>query len=144
GDVLAADAIVICDSEHWRVGVPAMTTTLRGLVDCVVEVQTLDRGVHSGQFGGAGPDARSTLVRALATLHHDTGAVPMRRLRRAPDPTVEVEEGELRSSAGVLDGVHLVGDGSISARLWARPAVSILAIDAPPVSEAINQIVPVA
>jgi len=144
GDLLAADAIVIADSEHWRVGVPALTTTLRGLVDCVVEVQTLEHGVHSGQFGGAAPDALSALVRILATLHDERGASAIAGLQRAPDPAVEVEEAELRASAGVLDGVDLVGDGPLSARLWARPAVSILAIDAPRVSEAINQLVPVA
>jgi acetylornithine deacetylase/succinyl-diaminopimelate desuccinylase-like protein len=142
GDALAADAIVICDSEHWRVGTPALTTTLRGLVDCVVEVQTLERGVHSGQFGGAVPDALTVLVRTLATLHDASGSPAIAGLVRAPDPEVEVEERELRSSAGVLDGVALVGDGPIAARLWARPAVSILAIDAPRVSEAINQIIP--
>ncbi len=142
GDALAADVIVICDSEHWRVGTPALTTTLRGLVDCVVEVQTLKAGVHSGQFGGAVPDALSCLVRMLATLHDEGGAPAIAGLVHAADPDVEVAEAELRHDAGVLDGVELVGDGSIAARMWARPAVSILAIDAPRVSEAINQLVP--
>ncbi len=144
GDLLAADMIVIADSEHWNVGTPALTTTLRGLVDCVIEVRTLEHGVHSGQFGGALPDALSALVRTLATLHDDAGTVAVRGLVHAPDPAVEVDEAELRSSAGVLEGVALVGSGPIAARLWARPAISILAIDAPPVSEAINQLIPVA
>ena len=142
GDKLAADVIVICDSEHWRVGTPALTTTLRGLVDCVVEVQTLKAGVHSGQFGGAVPDALTCLVRMLATLHDPSGAPAIAGLVRAADPDVEVDEAELRHDAGVLDGVELVGDGSIAARMWARPAISILAVDAPRVSEAINQLVP--
>ncbi|MGE3855876.1 MAG: dipeptidase [Dehalococcoidia bacterium] len=144
GDALAADAIVICDSEHWRVGTPALTTTLRGLVDCVVEVRTLEHGVHSGQFGGAVPDALTVLVRTLATLHDDAGSPAIPGLVHAPNPRVEVEEASLRADAGVLDGVQLVGDGPIAARLWARPAVSILAIDAPRVSEAINQVIPTA
>ena len=144
GDLLAADAIVIADSEHWNVGTPALTTTLRGLVDCVIEVRTLEHGVHSGQFGGAVPDALRALVRALATLHDDVGAVAIPGLVHALDPTVEVEEAELRASAGVVEGVHLVGSGPLAARMWTRPSVSILAIDAPPVSEAINQLVPVA
>lgn len=144
GDLLAADVIVIADSEHWRVGTPALTVTLRGLVDCVVQVETLARGVHSGQFGGAVPDALSALVRLLATLHDAGGSSAIAGLSRAPDPTVEVEEGELRASAGMVEGVSLVGDGPLAARLWARAAVSVLAIDAPCVSEAINQLVPAA
>ena len=144
GDALAADVIVICDSEHWRVGTPALTNTLRGLVDCVVEVQTLEHGVHSGQFGGTAPDALTALARVLATLHDEHGSPAIAGLIHAPDPEVEVDEAELRASAGILDGVALVGEGPIAARLWARPAISVLAIDAPRVSEAINQLVPIA
>ncbi|MDA1241037.1 MAG: M20/M25/M40 family metallo-hydrolase [Chloroflexi bacterium] len=143
-ETLAADIIVVADSEQWRVGVPALTTSLRGLVDCTVEVRTLRDGVHSGQFGGAVPDALSALARLLATLHDDRGSVAIAGLVRAADPAVDVPEDELRASGGVMEGVHLVGDGPIASRLWRQPAVSVLAIDAPRLSEAINQIVPVA
>ncbi len=100
--------------------------------------------MHSGQFGGAVPDALTALVRTLSTLHDADGAVAVAGLAFAPDPDVELDEAELRASAGVLDSVLLVGAGPLAARLWARPAISVLAIDAPRVSEAINQLVPVA
>src|SRR3954447_19611892 len=74
-DLLAADVIVIADSGNWDIGEPALTTSLRGLIDCLVEVRTLDHGVHSGMWGGVVPDAVSTLVRLLATLHDDDGNV---------------------------------------------------------------------
>ncbi|PKN79115.1 MAG: dipeptidase [Chloroflexi bacterium HGW-Chloroflexi-9] len=141
---LRADVIVVADSEHWRVGTPALTTSLRGLVDCTVEVRTLRNGVHSGQFGGAIPDALSALARLLATLHDDAGRVAIAGLVSAAAPDVDLSEADLRSSAGVIDGVSLIGEGPLAARLWREPAVSILAIDAPRLSEAINQLVPVA
>jgi acetylornithine deacetylase/succinyl-diaminopimelate desuccinylase-like protein len=90
-DLLANDVMVIADSTNWDIGIPALSTSLRGLAGCVVEVRTLDHGVHSGMWGGVAPDALTTLIRLLATLHDDEGDVaaldPSRagrdRLRRA-------------------------------------------------------------
>lgn len=141
---LSADVIVIADSEHWRLGQPALTTSLRGVVDCIVEVRTLEAAVHSGQFGGAVPDALTSMSRLLATLHDDEGRAAVEGLVGGDAEPLDLTEGELREHAGVVDGVELVGDGSLTARMWRRPAISVLAIDAPRISEAINQIVPVA
>ena len=143
-DLLVADAIVVADAGNWNVGVPALTTSLRGLTDCVIEVRTLESGVHSGMWGGVFPDALSVLVRALATLHDDRGRVAIPDLEWGGRPPVELDEGSAREQAGALEGVETMGEGSITERLWLGPALSILAIDAPPVSESINQLVPVA
>ncbi len=141
-ELLAADAIVIADSENWRVGTPALTTSLRGLVDCVIEVRTLQRGVHSGQFGGAFPDALTVLCRTLATLHDADGNVAVPGLVGHDADPLDLSEEELRMQAGALPGTHLIGSGSVTARTWTMPAISVLAIDAPPVAEAINQLLP--
>ena len=143
-DLLAADAIVVADAGNWDVGVPALTTSLRGLVDCVIEVRTLEAGVHSGMWGGVFPDALSVLVRALAALHDDDGRVAVPGLARGGRAPVELDEESAREHAGVLAGVQSIGQGSVTERLWLGPAVSILAIDAPPVAQPINQLVPVA
>ena len=141
---LAADVIVIADSANWRVGEPALTTTLRGLVDCEVEVRTLREGVHSGLFGGAFPDALMALSRVLASLHDDAGrpAVARRVAHQTGGP--ELSEAELREQAGAEAGTDVIGEGPLTSRTWSQPAISVLAIDAPPVAGAINQLVPVA
>lgn len=141
-DLLAADVIVVADSTNWAVGVPGLTTSLRGLVDCVVEVAVLDHAVHSGMFGGAVLDAPTLLARLITTLHDDAGDVAVEGLVHAPDPTVDYDEAAFRADAGVLDGVRLAGTGPITARLWTRPAIGVIGLDAPRVASASNTITP--
>ncbi len=143
-DRLAADVLVIADSANWRTGRPAFTTSLRGLVDCTVELRVLRQAVHSGMFGGAVPDALSALSRLLATLHDEAGNVAVAGLINAEGQPLDLTEEELKNQAGVVEGAELIGTGSVTSRLWTKPALSVLAIDAPRVEESINQLVPVA
>lgn len=141
-DLLAADAYVIADSANWNVGQPAFTTTLRGLVDCVVEVSTLDHALHSGQYGGAVPDALTTLCRLLATLHDAEGNVAIEGLGAMPEPELDYPENRLRAETGLLDGVRLLGDGPIAGRLWTKPTATVIGIDATSVADASNTLAP--
>lgn len=141
-DRLAADVIVVADSTNWSVGVPGLTTSLRGLVDCTVEVEVLTHAVHSGMYGGPVLDAVTLLARLVATLHDDAGDVAVTGLVHAPDPAVELDEEQLRADAGVLGGVRLAGTGPVTARLWTRPAIAVIGIDAPAVATASNTITP--
>lgn len=141
-DLLAADVYVIADSGNWNVGEPSLTTTLRGLVDCVVEVSTLDHALHSGQYGGAVPDALTTLCRLLATLHDDEGNVAIEGLSAMPDPALDYPEERLRAEAGLLEGVDLLGDGPIAGRLWTKPTATVIGIDATSVAHSSNTLAP--
>lgn len=143
-ELLAADVIVIADAGNWRVGIPALTTSLRGLAAVEVEVRTLEAAQHSGLFGGLYPDALTTLCRLLATLHHHDGSVAVEGLVGEEVEGLDFTEEEAAELAGAVEGLSTLGSGSIVSRLWTRPAVSVLAIDAPPLAEAINQLVPVA
>ncbi|NRQ49491.1 dipeptidase [Aeromicrobium stalagmiti] len=141
-DELTADAIVIADSANWDIGVPALTVTLRGMVDCVVTVETLGHAVHSGIWGGVVPDALTTLCRLLATLHDSEGAVAVEGLHHGVAADLVYPEDRFRQESSVLDGVEQIGRGSIVQRLWAEPAVSVLGIDATPVATASNSLAP--
>jgi cysteinylglycine-S-conjugate dipeptidase len=143
-DKLDADAIVLADSANIAIGTPALTTQLRGLVDCVVEVRALERGVHSGVYGGPAPDALTALCKILATLHDDEGNVTVDGLFTGDPAAFDYPEDRFRAEAGVLDGVRLLGTGSVAERVVTKPAVSVLAIDAPPVADASNTLIPVA
>ncbi len=140
-DVLESDVIIIGDSGNWRTGQPALTTSLRGLVDCTVTVRVLEAEVHSGMFGGAIPDALTVLSRLIASLHNADGSVAVAGLVEEDAPPLDLTEKELRSQAGMIDGVEFIGQGSLTSRLWRRPAISILAIDAPRLDAAVNALV---
>ncbi|SDU19292.1 dipeptidase [Jiangella alkaliphila] len=140
-DRLAADVIVVADSANWTAEVPAITTSLRGGVDCLVTLRVLQKSVHSGLFGGPVVDALTALTRLMATLHDDKGDVAIAGLISTDAPDIDFPDERYRSEAGVLDGVHLVGSGSLTERLWTRPTASVLAIDAPAVADAANILV---
>ncbi|MCV7030765.1 dipeptidase [Mycobacterium sherrisii] len=141
-DALAADVIVIADSDNWSTEVPALTVTLRGLVDCVVEVATLDHGLHSGLWGGVVPDALSVLVRLLASLHDDDGNVAVAGLHESSAAAVDYPPERVRADAGLLDGVSEIGSGSVPQRLWAKPAITVIGIDTTPIDKASNTLIP--
>lgn len=142
-DLLRADAIVVADTGNAAVGYPAATVSLRGMVNVVVTVEALASEVHSGMFGGPAPDALAALVAMLSTLrdgHGNTTVIGLDNTRRwegAPYPTEQ-----FISDAGLLDGVQLLGDGTVSDMLWARPAATILGIDCPPVLGSSAAVVP--
>jgi acetylornithine deacetylase/succinyl-diaminopimelate desuccinylase-like protein len=143
-DRLAADAIVIADSANWDIGVPALTVSLRGLADCVVEVRTLGHAIHSGLWGGVAPDALTTLCRLLATLHHPDGSVAVAGLVRSEAADLDYPEDRVRAESSMLDGVQQLGTGSVVSRLWNAPAIAVIGLDAPAVANASNTLVPVA
>ena len=144
GEVLGADVLVLADASNWRLGIPGLTTSLRGLVDCLVEVRTLEHAVHSGMYGGPVPDAIMALSRVLASLHDDRGNVAIPGLDGDGEAQVDYDEADYRADVTAVEGLQLTGDGSISERLWTKPAVAVLGIDAPSVVQSSNQIVPVA
>jgi cysteinylglycine-S-conjugate dipeptidase len=71
----------------------------------------------------------------IATLHDERGNVTIAGLRHEGRWSgIDYPEQQFRADARVLDGVELIGDGSISEMLWARPSLNVLGIDCPPVA----------
>jgi acetylornithine deacetylase/succinyl-diaminopimelate desuccinylase-like protein len=141
-DELASDVIVIADSGNWDIGVPALTTSLRGIVNSFVTVEVLDSAVHSGMYGGAVPDALVVLSRLISSLHDEKGDVVVEGLTHKEASPLDYPLDRFRAEAGILDGVELIGTGRLVDRIWTKPTLSVLAIDAPPTDAAPNAIVP--
>jgi acetylornithine deacetylase/succinyl-diaminopimelate desuccinylase-like protein len=138
-DELRADAIVVADSSNWVVGTPALTTSLRGLVDGTITVRVAEHASHSGMFGGPVLDALTVLSRVIATLHDEQGDVAITGLHQAASSSsLTYAEEDFRRDAAHLPGVTLAGTGSLTERLWLKPALSVIGIDAPSVAVSSN------
>jgi acetylornithine deacetylase/succinyl-diaminopimelate desuccinylase-like protein len=137
-----ADAMLIADMGSVRPGVPTLTIGLRGMAQTTVAVETLAGPKHSGQYGGAAPDAVGVLLQALATLHDEHGDVAVEGLRREPWTGAGYTEDEFRALAEVKDGLPLVGTGDLGSRVWSGPSITVTGIDASPVDEALNAVNP--
>ncbi len=151
--MLSCDSLVIMDSGNLEEGLPSLTFALRGIVNVDVEVAGLSGRIHSGQFGGAVPDPVMALCKILARLTGDDGAPAdpaVRKGIRENDPVLRAriaalpfDEAEFRRTAGLLDGVRLAGEEgySVYERLWTRPALTVIAMEASPIATASNQII---
>jgi cysteinylglycine-S-conjugate dipeptidase len=139
---LQSDVIVVADSGNWSTTVPAITTTLRGLVSLEFEVKTLDHAVHSGMYGGAVPDAMLALVKILESLWDEKGQVSISGLKSVENTDLEYSERDLRGDSGLLPSTKALGEGPILSRIWTKPALTLIGLDYPAVAVSSNTLIP--
>lgn len=140
-EALKADTIVVLDSSNWKVGVPAITTTLRGLAEAQVTVRVGDHALHSGMFGGPILDAPTLMARLIATLHDERGAVAVNGLADAGTAEVDYPVADFRADSGVVDGYQVLEP--IAQHIWNAPAISVIGMDVTSVARRSNTIAPV-
>lgn len=141
-ELFGADTLIIGDMGSISPGTPTLTTALRGMGNVILDVRTLESGKHSGQYGGAAPDALITLLHAIASLHDEHGNVAVAGLKRNPWEGPAQPEEQFRDLGTVLDGVPLVGTGDLGSRIWSGPAITVIGIDVPSVDGALNAVNP--
>jgi acetylornithine deacetylase/succinyl-diaminopimelate desuccinylase-like protein len=130
------DAILVADGGSIRAGQPSLTVSLRGDARITVEVRTLASNKHSGQYGGAAPDALIVLLRALATLWDEHGDLAVEGLRREEWTGETYTDAEFRALVEIEDGLPIVGTGGLGSKIWSGAAITVLGIDAPAVEGA--------
>jgi acetylornithine deacetylase/succinyl-diaminopimelate desuccinylase-like protein len=139
-ELFRSDVMVIADVGSVRPGTPTLTVALRGSAQVDVEIRTLAGDKHSGQYGGAAPDARLAMIRLLASIHDDAGDVAVPGLRREEWTGATYTEQEFRELGEVVAGVPLVGTGGLGERIWSGPAVTVIAFEAPSPDSPMNAV----
>lgn len=138
-----ADVVLVLDVGNAALGVPTLTTSLRGYVDLIVSVKTMERPAHSGMYGGPAPDALAALIQMLGSLRDAEGDTVIDGVNGDGRwPGRQWAEISFRHDARILEGVETLGSGSVSDMLWSRPAVTVTGIDAPGVEGAVGAISP--
>ncbi len=67
---------------------------------------------------------------------------PCRGSGRARRPTSTTPRSGCAQESGLLDGVSTIGTGSLLSRIWTKPSITTIGIDAPSVAHASNTLVP--
>lgn len=142
-DEFESDVIIVADSGNWSADVPSLTTSLRGNTTVDVKVKVLGHQVHSGQFGGPILDAYTLASMLIASLYNKEGDLavpgiesqePVGGLQR------DLDEAQVRADSSVVDSYKLAGTGSLAARMWTKPSLTVIGMDAHPVEESFNVI----
>jgi acetylornithine deacetylase/succinyl-diaminopimelate desuccinylase-like protein len=133
-DELAADAVVISDTNMWDVATPALTTSLRGIVYMQVDVRAADRDLHSGMYGGSALNPINALVAALGQLKDDSGRIQIPGFydgvrevsaeQKRQWEALGFDEARLLGDVGLTTGAGEAGRSALE-RLWARPTCDI-------------------
>jgi acetylornithine deacetylase/succinyl-diaminopimelate desuccinylase-like protein len=135
---LKADLIVVADSGNWSEEIPALTTSLRGVVSQTFTLSTMDHALHSGMYGGPLPDAMTAMIRLLASLHDEKGDVAVAGLKSDETSGPEVSLEQLREESGLLPDVSRMGTKPITQQIWGEPAITVIGIDFPSVAVSSN------
>ena len=142
-DEFESDVIIVADSGNWSAEIPSLTTSLRGNTDVDVKVKVLGHQVHSGQFGGPILDAYTLASMLVASLYNKDGDLAVPGIE-AEEPVGglqrDLDEAQVRADASVVDSYKLAGTGSLAARMWTKPSLTVIGMDAHPVEGSFNVI----
>jgi acetylornithine deacetylase/succinyl-diaminopimelate desuccinylase-like protein len=132
---VAVDVVLVADMAYVAPGWPAVYTALRGLCYAEISVRTAQSDLHSGEYGGAAPNAHEELSRLLVRLKGEDGRInipglyaavkrpskaELQQWKRLPFNERDFLKKRVRGKG--LTGIKKV---SVHERLWALPTFEI-------------------
>ncbi len=132
---LKADFALVSDTELFAPGLPTLCVGLRGMIYTELEVKSSRTDLHSGMYGGAAPNAFTSLVQILAGLKDESGHILIPGFyddvilpsaeELAAWKSLPFDEEKYRVDE--VGSKQLVGEPgySVMERTWARPTLDI-------------------
>ncbi|MGH7528840.1 MAG: dipeptidase [Gemmatimonadales bacterium] len=134
-DRVRTDAVLVADMAYVAPGWPAVYTALRGICYGEITVRTARSDLHSGEYGGAAPNAHEELCRLLARLKGENGRINVPGLYaavRRPSRTelaawrkLPFREKDFLQRRVQAKGLTGLKQYSVLERLWALPTFEI-------------------
>jgi acetylornithine deacetylase/succinyl-diaminopimelate desuccinylase-like protein len=150
-DELTADVALVCDTNMWDRQTPAISTSLRGLMEEEIIVCAAARDLHSGYYGGAAANPIHILTKILADFHDPGGKVLIpgfyEGVEETPAEVLKMWEGLGLTSESFLGSVglaHPAGEKgrSILELVWARPTFEVNGIGGGYQGEGFKTVIP--
>ena len=130
-----ADGVLVADMSYVAQGRPSVYTMLRGLCYAEITVRTAKSDLHSGEYGGAAPNAHEELCRLLGRLKGPEGRINIPGLYAAVRPPAKAElaawkklpfkERDFLKKRVQAKGLTGLKRYSVLERLWALPTFEI-------------------
>ena len=149
---LNCDAAVICDTGMFAPDLPTITTGLRGIVYGEIHVQGPRTDLHSGDYGGASPNAVEAAAQIVASLKDRDGHIRVPGLYervRKPSPaeiaawkSLPFSEEQFREREVGSSALAGEPDVSLLERIWARPTLEIHGIRGGFTAEGAKTVIP--
>jgi len=131
---LANDVVLISDTGMISKEVPSITTGLRGLSYVEVEIESSNRDLHSGLYGGAVANPINILSKMIASLHDDDNHITIPGFYDKVEVLSEIEREKMaeapfdledyKNHIGIND-VHGEKGYSTNERNSIRPALDV-------------------
>ncbi|GAB6967414.1 M20/M25/M40 family metallo-hydrolase [Komagataeibacter kakiaceti JCM 25156] len=150
-DELRADVGLICDTAMLP-GVPAITTTLRGMVGEEIHLRCADRDLHSGIYGNAARNPVELLCQALASIRDArsgrvtlpgfyTGVQDPPQALRARWAEIAPDDATFLGEVGLSVAAGETGYTAIE-QTWCRPSFEINGISGGYADEGFKTVLP--
>jgi acetylornithine deacetylase/succinyl-diaminopimelate desuccinylase-like protein len=149
---LSADAAVLCDTAMFAPEIPSLTIGLRGIVYGEIVVHGAAHDLHSGDYGGASPNAVEAVAQIISSLKSRDGkilipgfydrvlkpsAAEIAAWKRLPFDPEQFRTREIGSTA-------LTGEPGfdVLTRIWARPTLEVHGIRGGYTAEGAKTVIP--
>jgi acetylornithine deacetylase/succinyl-diaminopimelate desuccinylase-like protein len=132
---LRADVALVSDTSMYAEGMPSLCIGLRGLVYMEVEAIGPAKDLHSGNYGGAAPNAVFALVELLSKAKNRRGVIQIPGIYDDVEPPAPAEKQSWESlpfserdfRRKEVGAKALTGEPgySVLERIWARPTFEV-------------------